>query len=186
MSQRFRMPPIGVVTLLAVLTGSASAPKSLDPAIVLLARSARDSMSAAWSRYNQHWDEQADRNTMERMLGTLGPTQREFLGCLQGRIAGDTIRIEEWAPAADLKQLPMAVSGNCDRVTGLLGTWHTHPYRPDLQNLPLKERQLSAQDLETFAGSKHRVTLMMWDVDSVDAAVKREGRIVHPARVVVR
>lgn len=143
-------------------------------------------MSAAWARYNEHWDEQADRNTMERMLGTVGPTQREFLGCLRGRIVGDTIRIERWVPAADLKQLPMAVAGNCDGVTGRLGTWHTHPYRADLQNLPVKERSLSAQDLETFAGSEDRVTLMMWDVDSLDAAVKRDGRVVHPVTVVVQ
>ncbi len=172
--------------LLAVLAVSASTPKTSDPSIVLLGRSARDSMSAAWSRNNEHWDEQAERNTMERMLGTIGPTQREFLGCLRGRIAGDTIRIERWVPAADLKQLPMAVAGNCDGVTGRVGTWHTHPYRADLQNLPVKERRLSAQDLETFGRSEDRVALMMWEVDSVDAAVKQGGRIVHPARVVVR
>lgn len=173
-----------LVASLPALALSAPAATSSDAGIVVLARSARNSMSAAWSRYNEHWDEQGDRNTMERMLGTLGPTQREFLGCLQGRIVGDTILIEGWVPAADLKQLPMAVAGNCDRVTDLLGTWHTHPYRPDHRNLPVKERRLSAQDLATFAGSKDRVTLAMWDVDSVDAAVKRGGRIVHPAPVV--
>ncbi len=161
-------------------------PRATDRTVVLLSRTARDSMSAAWSRYNEHWDEQADRNTMERMLGTVGPTQREFLGCLRGEIRADTIWVESWVPAADLKQLPMAVAGNCDEVIRRLGTWHTHPYRADLQNLPVKERRLSAQDLKTFAGSDDRVTLMMWDVDSVDAAIKRDGRIVHPARVVVR
>ena len=186
MSQRYRISAIGLVALLLVAAASAPGPVSPDAATVVLARSARDSMSAAWTRYNEHWDEQSDRNTMERMLGTLGPTQREFLGCLRGRIARDTISIDGWVPAADLKQLPMAVAGNCDGVAGLVGTWHTHPYRPDLQNLPVKERRLSARDLETFAGSEDRVTLMMWDVDSVDAAVKRTEGIVHPARVVVR
>ena len=172
----------GILLLAAWSKASAVSP----PTVVVLARVARDSMSAAWTRNNAHWDQQQDRNTMERMLATVGPTAREFLGCLQGRVVGDTIVVERWVPAADLKQLPMAVAGNCDRVPGLLGTWHTHPYRPDLQNLPVKERRLSAQDLETFGGSSDRLTLMMWDVDSVDAAVKSAGRVVHPASVVFR
>ncbi len=169
-----------------LLAASSKASAFSPPTVVVLAQVARDSMSAAWTRNNEHWDEQGDRNTMERMLGTVGPTTLEYLGCLQGRVVGDTIVVEGWVPAADLKQLPMAVAGNCDRAPGLLGTWHTHPYRADLQNLPVKERRLSAQDLETFAGSSDRLTMMMWDVDSVDAAVKSAGRVVHPTPVVVR
>ena len=169
-----------------LLLAASSKAGSFSPPVIVLIRAARDSMSAAWTRNNAHWDEQSDRNTMERMLATVGPTTLEFLGCLQGRVVGDTIMVERWVTAADLKQLPMAVAGNCDGVPGLLGTWHTHPYRPDLQNLPVKERRLSPQDLETFAGSSDRLTMMMWDVDSVDAAVKSAGRVVHPASVVVR
>lgn len=180
----FALPLLAAVALGLAAASAVSSPP--DPPVIILALAARDSMSASWTRYNEHWDEQADRNTMERMLATVGPTTREFLGCLQGRQAGDTIVIEHWVAAADLKQLPMAVAGNCDRVPGLLGTWHTHPYRPDLQNLPVKERSLSRQDLETFAGSGDPLTLMMWDVDSVDAAIKSAGRVVHPASVMVR
>lgn len=150
-------------------------------AIVVLSRSARDSMSAEFDRYNAHWNELADLNTMERMLGTIRPTQREYLGCLQGRVVGDTIRIEHWTPAADMKQLQLAVSGNCDSVPGLIGTWHTHPFRADLNNLPIKERSLSAQDLQTFGHSELAVTLVMWDRDSLDAAVRDlGGGVVHP------
>lgn len=155
--------------------------------VILLSRVVRDSMSEAFSRSNEHWDELSDLNTMERMLGTIRPTQREFLGCLQGRSDGRTVRIETWVPAADMKQLQLAVTGNCDSVPRLIGTWHTHPYRADLQNLPIKERRLSAQDLATFTGTRLAVTLVMWDRDSMDAAVRTAaGAVVHPARVTVK
>ena len=154
------------------------------PPTVLLSRTARDSMSAVFERSNEHWDELADLNTMERMLGTIRPTQREFLGCLQGRVTPRAIRIESWVPAADMKRLQLAVTGSCDSVPRLIGTWHTHPYRADLDNLPIKERSLSAQDLQTFATAGLPVTLVMWDRDSVDAAVRGTGGgLVHPARV---
>lgn len=156
------------------------------PAVVL-SLAARDSMNAAFDRGNEHWNELADLNTMERMLGTIRPTQREYLGCLQGEVRGEAVRIDGWVPARDMKQLQLAVTGSCDSVPRLVGTWHTHPFRADLQNLPVKERRLSAQDLATLAGSHFSMTLVMWDRDSVDAALRRDaGRLVHPARVVVR
>jgi proteasome lid subunit RPN8/RPN11 len=152
------------------------------PPAVILARAALDSMNLAFAASNQHWNELADLNTMERMLGTVRPTQREFLGCLQGRIRGDTVVVDRWVPARDMKQLQLAVAGNCDSVPDLIGTWHTHPFRADLQNLPIKERHLSRQDLETFGASRLAVTLVLWDEDSVDAAVRLPGgQTVHPA-----
>jgi hypothetical protein len=153
------------------------------PRVVLLARNARDSMSVVFRRFNEHWDELGELNTLERMLGTVRPTQREYLGCLQGSVRGDTVGIDGWQPAGDMKQLQLAVAGNCDTVSHLLGTWHTHPYRADLQNLPIKERNLSAQDLETFRASGLEVTLVMWDVDSLDAAVRDGEAVVHPAAI---
>jgi hypothetical protein len=144
-------------------------------------------MNAAFDRSNEHWNQLADLNTMERMLGTIRPTQREFLGCLQGDVRGEAIRIDGWVPARDMKQLQLAVAGSCDSVPRLVGTWHTHPFRANLQNLPVKERRLSAQDLATFGGSQLRATLVMWDRDSVDAALRTgAGDVVHPARLVVR
>jgi hypothetical protein len=153
---------------------------------VVLSRLARDSMTIVFRRFNQHWNELADLNTLEQMLGTIRPTQREFLGCLQGVVVRDTIRVNGWVPASEMKQLQLAVTGSCDSMPRLVGTWHTHPYRADLENRPIKERRLSRQDLETFRRSPFRVTLMMWDDDSVDAAVKQRGRVVHPAAVVTR
>jgi hypothetical protein len=154
---------------------------------VMLARAALDSMNLAFAASNLHWNELADLNTMERMLGTVRPTQREFLGCLQGRRRADTVEVERWVPARHMKQLQLAVAGSCDSVPDLIGTWHTHPYRADLQNRPIKERTLSRQDLETFGASPLTVTLVMWDQDSVDAAVRLPGgQTIHPAGLRVR
>jgi hypothetical protein len=176
------------LTLTLLLVTSPGTPVETDHArVVVLPRSARDSMSIVYRRFNQHWDELGDLNTLERMLGTVRPTQLEYLGCLRGTVQRDTVRIESWQPAADLKQLQLAVTGNCDTVSHLIGTWHTHPFRADLQNLAIKERKLSAQDMETFRRSALAVTLVMWDVDSVDAAVKEEnGSRTHPATVIIR
>jgi hypothetical protein len=146
-----------------------------------------DSMNAAFARSNQHWNELADLNTMERMLGTIRPTQREFLGCLQGEVRGRAVRVDGWVPARDMKQLQLAVAGNCDSVPRLVGTWHTHPYRADARNQPIKERRLSGQDLATFARSGLAVTVVVWDRDSLDAAVRLPGdTVVHPAPTAVR
>jgi hypothetical protein len=68
------------------------------------------------------------------------PPQLEYLGRLQGSVRGDTVRIESRQRAADMKQLQLAVDGNCDPAPRLLRTWHTHPYRLDLQNRAIKER----------------------------------------------
>ena len=177
--------PIGVLfgTALALATLPSCRLVGGDPTVII-SRTARDSMNAAFDRSNEHWNELADLNTMERMLGTIRPTQREFLGCLQGRAGWRTVRIDRWTPAAAMKQLQLAVAGNCDSVPDLIGTWHTHPFRADLRNLPIKERGLSAQDLETFTGTALAVTLVMWDRDSVDVALRgADGRLVHPARV---
>jgi hypothetical protein len=68
-----------------------------------------------------------------------------------------------------------------------VGTFHTHPYRADTLNRPLKEPVLAKQDLETFAGSKDLIALVVWDRDSIDAAAKREdGQVLHPIPVLVR
>jgi hypothetical protein len=180
-----RLPSRALLLVILGVSWQRSGVGASDPTLILvLSRTARDAMSAEFDRSNAHWNELADLNTMERMLGTIRPTQREYLGCLQGRVDGATIRVERWAPAANMKQLQLAVAGSCDSVPELIGTWHTHPFRADLDNLPIKERGLSAQDLETFGHSGLAVTLVMWDRDSLDAAVRdvRDG-VVHPAPV---
>jgi hypothetical protein len=171
---------------LLALAAPARSTFSGSPPVVVLSRQALESMTTVFQEFNQHWNELAELNTLERMLGTIRPTQREYLGCLQGAVSRDTIRIDGWVPAAGMKQLQLAVTGSCDSVSRLIGTWHTHPYRADLENRPIKEPRLSRQDLETFRLSGYRVTLLMWDLDSVDAAVKRGGEVAHPAIVITR
>jgi hypothetical protein len=97
--------PGGLAALL--VWGTACGPRSAEERgpVVVLRRAARDSMNAAFARSNEHWNELADLNTMERMLGTIRPTQREYLGCLQGQVNGEAVEIDGWEPARDMKQL---------------------------------------------------------------------------------
>jgi hypothetical protein len=155
--------------------------------VVVLPAPIRDSMSAVWTENNRHWNELSDMNTLTQMLGTGKPTQREYLGCLTGYAARDTLWVRHIVPAADLKQLQFAVAGDCSSVAEVVGTWHTHPYRADPAGHALKERGLSALDLKTFAAARDLVTMVMWDADSLDLATKRpEGGVRHPAPYIVR
>lgn len=175
---------IPLVVLALLLAGVVVVRRSRAEPLVVLSRAARESMTAALRTHNRNWDRLADLNTMERMLGTIRPTQREYLGCLIGRIERGTVYVDRWVPARDMKQLQLAVAGSCDSIPGVVGTWHTHPYRADLNNQPVKERALSRQDLETFAGSRWAATLVLWDEDSIDAAARGPGaRTVHPVPV---
>jgi len=150
--------------------------------VVILPAQTRGLMSALWVENNRHWDELADQNTLTQLLGTGKPTQREYLGCLAGDVAGDTL-----VHAEHLKQLQFAVAGDCDGVEHLVGTFHTHPYRADSAGRAVKERGLSTMDLETFAAATDLVTMVMWDLDSLDVATKAvDGRVRHPVAVQVR
>lgn len=149
----------------------------IDPAV-------RDSMNAIWARSNLHWNELAGENTLTQMLGTGKPTQREYLGCLRGRRFGETLRIFATEPARDMKQLQFAVAGNCNGVPDLVGTWHTHPFRADSAGHALKERVLSRQDLDTFETGADAAVVVVWDIDSLDVAVRDlDGTVMHPVAV---
>ncbi len=172
---------------LAAAVALAAGPHAPAFDAVVVPRAVRDSMRARWEENNRHWDELSDVNTLTQMLGTGKPTQREYLGCLFGRVAGDTLWIEGAAAARRLRQLQFAVTGDCDAVQRFVGTWHTHPYRAGLDGRPLKERELSRQDLDTFGAGPDLVTMAMWDADSLDAAAKRrDGTLLHPVPLAVR
>ena len=184
MTRRTSIPRLLLALAAAGVGAAVVAGRSPPEPAVVLSRAVRDSMGAVFRTFNQHWDQLADLNTMEKMLGTIRPTQREYLGCLIGRVERETIYVERWAPARDMKQLQLAVAGSCDSVPGAIGTWHTHPYRADQNNLPVKERSLSPQDLQTFAASRWAATLVVWDEDSIDAAARGpDGRPAHPVSV---
>ncbi len=178
---------------LAVLAGLlvGHAPRTGPPAppfaVIVLPREIRGLMSAVWVQNNRHWDELGGENTLTQLLGTGKPTQLEYLGCLAGEVANDTLFVRRLLSAMDLRQLQFAVAGTCDGVEGFVGTWHTHPYRADSAGRALKERGLSPMDLQTFAAARDVVTIVMWDLDSLDAAAKRpDGTVRHPAPLAVR
>ena len=155
--------------------------------VVILPTQTRGLMSALWVENNRHWDELADQNTLTQLLGTGKPTQREYLGCLMGDVAGDTLFVGRLVNAEHLKQLQFAVAGDCDGVEHLVGTFHTHPYRADSAGRAVKERGLSAMDLKTFAAATDLVTIVMWDLDSLDVATKAvDGSVRHPVPLPVR
>lgn len=155
------------------------------PAVVVIAQPVRDSINVIWLRNNRHWNELTDQNTLTQMLGTGKPTQHEYMGCLIGYIASDTVYVTDWRPAANMHQWQFAVTGDCSHVAKLVGTWHTHPYRADTANQPLKEPVLSDTDLATFTRGSDHVVLAAWDADSIDAAVRSpDGTVSHPAVVV--
>src|ERR1700683_4005921 len=49
---------------------------------IILGAPVRDSINAIFLRFNEHWDELGQTNTLTQMLGTGHPTQHEYLGCL--------------------------------------------------------------------------------------------------------
>ncbi len=178
--------------LLGTVAGRPAAPhatsvRTAPPGVLVLAPAVRDSINAIFLRFNTHWNELAETNTLTQMLGTGPPTQREYLGCLVGHASGDTVWVTTWARARDLKQFQFAVTGSCDSVPNMVGAWHTHPYRAAPDGHALKEPGLSPHDLVTFAGGQDRAVIAAWDVDSLDAAVRAaDGTVLHPATVVVR
>ena len=177
------------VLVALVLVGAIPLPAPRSPifSVVSLSAELRGLMSALWVENNRHWDELADQNTLTQLLGSGKPTQREYLGCLVGDVAGDTLFIRSFVPAEHLKQLQFAVAGDCDGVERLVGTFHTHPFRADPAGRAVKERGLSVMDLKTFAAAPDLVSMVMWDLDSLDAATKAvDGSVRHPAAVRVR
>ncbi len=166
---------------------SLRAPRVPPFEVVVLPTTLRGLMSAIWVQNNRHWDDLADENTLTQLLGTGKPTQREYLGCLVGEATRDTLFVRGLVEATDLKQLQFAVAGNCNGVAQLVGTFHTHPYRADSAGRAVKERGLSHLDLETFAAAPDAVTMVMWDLDSLDVAAKAaDGGVRHPTPLALR
>jgi hypothetical protein len=177
-----------VVAIALAATIAIAARRAHDPVIVIPA-AVRDSINSTWSQANRHWDEIGDQNMLTQALGTGGrPTQKEYLGCLIGDTDADTFHVIGLVPAHDMKRFQFAVTGSCDSIPGVIGTYHTHPYRAAPSgSAPLKEPGLSKQDLMTFLGGTDRALIVVWDVDSLDVALRSaDGRVVHPAQLVPR
>lgn len=155
--------------------------------VVVVARSVLATMNRRFLESNEHWDVAPRMNSLTQMVRSGGRTQLEYLGCLQGRVSGDTVRIRDWQEARDLVRLQFGVDGDCGHVPDLLGTWHTHPYRADVTGEPIKSRDLSPSDLGAFEVEDFLVIAVLWDVDSLTVALRDgAGGVLHPAPVLIR
>ena len=186
-----RMPLLILAIVTSQFAGAAQPPRGAQSAdsltTIVLARPVLDSMNLIFTQANEHWNELADLNWMERSLGTVRPTQREYLGCLLGEVRGDTLVVDDWKPARDMKRLMLAVTGDCSGLARYVGTFHNHPYLADSQNRATKQRFLAPQDLQSFEVSDDLVAMVIWDPDSLDAALRTpSGGIVRDQPVVVR
>lgn len=181
--------PLYIVVLggLLLLSGPGRGAAIGGEGVIVMPHAVLDSMNVIFEESNRNWDQLQDLNTLERMLGTVRPTQKEYLGCLQGTVDVAAVTVSGFLPARNMRQLQLAVTGTCDSLPHIIGSWHTHPFHADLENRPLKSRELSPQDLATIAASTDRVAIVVWDRDSLDAAVKIPGgTIIHPARIEIR
>jgi hypothetical protein len=177
-----RLPVLALIVAM-----SAGAARLAHEPVIVVPSTIRDTLNGVWSASNVHWNEIADQNMLTQALGTGRPTQKEYLGCLIGDTNGDTFHVIGWVPAHDMKRFQFAVTGSCDSVPGSIGTFHTHPYRAGPSGEALKEPGLSKQDLTTFSGGTDRVLIVLWDVDSLDVALRAsDGRVVHPAPLLPR
>lgn len=164
----------------------AAAQEPLRPsAVVVLPREVRDSLSAAWSASNLNWDWVPSASTPSAVATASRPTRSHF-GCLTGYATSDTLWVTHLMPAADVRRRQFSVTGDCSRVADVIGTWHTHPYRPGYEGRVVKERGLSGLDFKTFAAGAYPVTIVVWDTDSIDLALKTSEGLRHPAPVIVR
>lgn len=178
---------MSVAAVASILLAAPAVPEPQGPASIAMPKAVLDSMNDIFEESNRNWDSLQDLNTMERMLGTVRPTTKEYLGCLQGTVEAGAVTVTGFLPARNMRQLQLAVTGTCDSLPRVIGSWHTHPFHADQENRALKSRELSPQDLATFAASSDRVAIIVWDRDSLDAAVKApDGTVLHPVSVVVR
>ena len=188
MPPRARSRTLQLSILAAVALVAVAATRIVRDPVIVIPASVRDTLDSVWSQANLHWNEISDQNTLTQALGTGKPTQKEYLGCLIGDTNADTVHVIGWVPAHDMKRFQFAVTGSCDSVAGAIGTFHTHPYRAAPSgDAALKEPGLSKQDLMTFTTGTDRALVVIWDVDSIDVALRAaDGHVVHPATLVPR
>lgn len=178
------------MTMAAVLLLLSSAAAGQEPVrpltVVVLPAAIRDSMSVIWTENNRHWDEAPETNGRMWMAPVARPTELRYMGCLTGHLTGDTLWVTHLVQAAGLAQHQLSVSGDCSKVPELIGTWRTHPYRAGFKGRVIKERGLSGRELKKFTAGGELVVIAMWDVDSIDLAMKAPDGARHPAHYILR
>jgi hypothetical protein len=173
--------------LLVGVTGSRTAPlppASIPVRIILIANDVRDSMNMVFIHSTLGWRKYPNINPA--IFGRGTPIWRETMRCLRGRISTDTLWITAWEAPRDERAFAAAVTGECDDGDDAIGSWHTHPWRADSMQKPLKTRGLSVGDLRAFHSSSDLVSLAQWDLDSIGGAVRAfNGSVQYPTPVLV-
>lgn len=178
--------------LVAALLVSASAarpvplpPTSIPVRVILVANDVRDSMNMVFLHSTSGWRKYHNINPANYGRGT--PIWRETMRCLRGRISTDTLWITAWETPRGLRSFAAAVTGECDDLADAVGSWHTHPWRADSMEKPIKTRGLSVGDMRAFHASADLISLAQWDRDSIAGAVRAfNGSVQYPVPVLVQ
>lgn len=175
-----------MAAVLLLLSSTAAGQEPARPlTVVVLPAAIRDSMSAIWSESNRGWDDVTDMSAITPMRNSEKPT-RAYLGCLTGYAAGDTLWVRHLAQAAGVMHRRFSVIGDCSKVPEVVGTWHTHPYRAGYKGRVIKERGLSGREWKKFGAGGELVVIVMWDVDSIDLAMRAPDGARHSAHYILR
>jgi hypothetical protein len=173
-----------------VLTALAARPAPLPPTslplrVILVANDVRDSMNLVFLHSTSGWKNYRP-NINPMIYGRGSPIWRETMRCLHGKISTDTLWITSWEAPRGERAFAAAVTGECDDSDDAVGSWHTHPWRTDSLQHPIKTRGLSVGDLRAFRSSSDRISLAQWDRDSLTGAVRAfNGSMQYPMAVKV-
>jgi hypothetical protein len=152
--------------------------------VILVANDVRDSMNMVFIHSTSGWRKYPNINPANFGRGT--PIWRETMRCLRGRISTDTLWITAWETPRGLRSFAAAVTGECDDLADAVGSWHTHPWRADSVQKPIKIRGLSVGDLRNFHSSSDLISLAQWDRDSIAGALRAfNGAVQYPVPVLV-
>jgi hypothetical protein len=181
---RTLLVPVLVCTALAARSAPLP-PTSLPLRVILVANDVRDSMNLVFLHATSGW-KKYHPNVNPMNYGRGSPIWREAMRCLHGRISTDTLWITSWESPRGERAFAAAVTGECDDSDNSVGSWHTHPWKADSLNHPIKTRGLSVGDLRAFRASSDRISLAQWDRDSITGAVRAfNGSMQYPIAVQV-
>jgi hypothetical protein len=160
-------------------------PTSIPVRVILVANDVRDSMNLVFLHATSGW-KKYHPNVNAMNYGRGSPIWREAMRCLHGRVSTDTLWITSWETPRGERAFAAAVTGECDDSDDAVGSWHTHPWKADSLEHPIKTRGLSVGDLRAFRASSDRISLAQWDRDSITAAVRAfNGSMQYPIAVQV-
>jgi hypothetical protein len=160
-------------------------PTTIPLRVVLIANGVRDSMNMVFLHSTSGW-RKYPTNINPANFGRGTPIWRETMRCLRGKISTDTLWITGWEAPREERDFAAAVTGECADGDDAIGSWHTHPWRADSMQKPIKTRGLSIGDLRAFHASADLISLAQWDRDSIAGAVRAfNGSVQYPIPVLV-